>query len=147
KTQRCRADLLPIVSIVEGSSAISSRKRAAPTFARNRIIPFQVRSNLAVRNTRHSGSSASLASRRAAWAELRRSSVRLLVLRRVAGDFSFKLYAPVRWAIGGPRCSESGVRKVRLSHWLCGLEVPRGLQIAPRIVNRRAIRLNVLLRT
>ncbi len=58
-------------------------------------------SNFAVRNTRHSRSAAPLASRRAACAEARRSSVRLLVLRRVAGGLGFKVYAPGRWAVGG----------------------------------------------
>jgi len=89
-----------------GYDPASSRKRAAPTFARNLIIAFQVRSNFAVRNTRHSRSAAALSNRRAACAELRRSSVRLLVLRREVGGFGFKLYAPP--PVGHQRLRRSG---------------------------------------
>lgn len=75
--------------------------RAAPSFTRNCVMLFQMRWNLAVRPSRHSRSAASFASRRAAFAAARRSSVRLLVLRRAPGGFAFKLYPPVRWAIRG----------------------------------------------
>ena len=99
-----------MLSAVEVNSAISSRKRAAPTFVRNRIIAFQVRSNFAVRKTRHSRSAASLARRRAACVEVRRSSVRFLVLRRAAGGFGLKLYAPAQW-VTNDRLTLIGIQK------------------------------------
>jgi Integrase core domain len=92
--------------------------RGSPRYLRSDNGPEFV-SRAILRNTRHSRSAASLANRRAACAEARRSSVHLLVLCRAVGGFGVKLYAPVRWIIGDRDAAKA--RRLRIT----GLD-PRG---------------------